>query len=94
MGQQFPEMRRPIFLSGKVMLEDGTPPPEPVIVERVCNGTPRPEGYTDRKGRFSFELGRNTHMMADASVGSMNDPAFESSSAMGPSRGSQSGGAG
>jgi tetratricopeptide (TPR) repeat protein len=34
-------------------------------------------------------------MMADASVGSMNDPSFESSTAMGPSRGSgQSSGAG
>lgn len=60
---------RPIYLSGKVLMEDGTPPPESVVIERVCNGRPKPEGYTDSKGRFSFELGRNQSMFADASVG-------------------------
>jgi len=51
-------------------MEDGTPPPDSVVVERVCNGTPRPEGYTDSKGRFSVQLGRDSHMVTDASVGS------------------------
>jgi hypothetical protein len=60
---------RPIFLSGKVQMDDGTAPPEPVIIERVCNGTPRAEGYTDSKGRFSFQLGQNLAMMQDASYG-------------------------
>ncbi|MEJ7605891.1 MAG: tetratricopeptide repeat protein [Bryobacteraceae bacterium] len=60
---------RPIYISGKVVMEDGTPPPESVVIERVCNGTPKPEGYTDSKGRFSFQLGQNTAMMADASSG-------------------------
>jgi tetratricopeptide (TPR) repeat protein len=69
----FPEIRRPIFLSGKVVMEDGTPPPDSVVIERMCNGVVRPEGYTDSKGRFSIELGRNNMMMADASVGSMNN---------------------
>ena len=67
-------MQRSVFLSGKVMMDDGTPPPEPVTIERVCNGNPRPEGYTDSKGRFSFELGRNTAMMADASTNMGADP--------------------
>jgi len=71
--QQIPEMQRNIYLSGKVLMEDGTPPPEQVVVERVCNGVNRPEGYTDSKGRFSFALGQNSAMMADASTGSMND---------------------
>jgi tetratricopeptide (TPR) repeat protein len=67
----FPDqMQRPIFLSGKVVLDDGTPPPEPVTIERVCNGVQRPEGYTDSKGRFSFQLGQNSAIMADASVNS------------------------
>jgi len=69
--QQMPEMQRSIYISGKVLMDDGTPPPEQVVVERVCNGNPRPEGYTDSKGRFSFALGQNSAMMADASVGSM-----------------------
>ncbi|HWQ52874.1 MAG TPA: tetratricopeptide repeat protein [Bryobacteraceae bacterium] len=68
--QPFPDQGpRPIFLSGKVMLEDGTAPPDSVVIERVCNGVARPEGYTDSKGRFSFQLGQNSSMMPDASFG-------------------------
>jgi Flp pilus assembly protein TadD len=63
-------MPRPIFLSGKVTLQDGTPPPDSAVIERVCNGIVRPEAYTDSKGRFSFQLGQNNSaMMADASIG-------------------------
>ena len=68
---QFPDqMQRPIFLSGKVVMEDGTPPPDQVVIERVCGGVIRPEGYTDSKGRFSFQLGQNNQVMPDASIGS------------------------
>lgn len=70
---QFPEMQRPVFLSGKVTLEDGSPPPESVVIERMCNGVHRPEGYTDQKGRFSIRLGENNGMMQDASVSSAAD---------------------
>jgi tetratricopeptide (TPR) repeat protein len=69
------QQQRVFFFSGKVVLDDGTPPPEQVVIERVCNGIARPEGYTDSKGRFSFQLGQNSAMMADASV-NMNDPVF------------------
>jgi len=68
------DMQRPLFLSGKVMTSDGTPPPESVTIELLCNGSnPRPQAYTDSKGRFSFQVGQNQGMMADASV-SNNDP--------------------
>src|SRR6478672_5106215 len=74
---QQPDMtQRPIFLSGKVMLDSGTPPPEPVVIERVCGGNPRPEAWTDSKGHFSFQLGQNTAMMADASVGNVGGLGF------------------
>ena len=67
---RFPDLQqnRPIYISGRVMLEDGTPPPDSVTIERVCNGVTRPEGYTNSKGQFSFELGRNNNVMADAST--------------------------
>lgn len=78
--QQIPEMVRPIFISGKVMLEDGTPPQESVVIERVCSGNARPEGYTDSKGRFSFEVGRNQGMFSDASYGNDRDPFSNASS--------------
>ena len=74
--QQMPDFQRQIYVSGKVMLDDGTPPPESILVERVCNGTPRPEGYTDSKGRFSFQLGQNSAILADASSSSMGDSRF------------------
>ncbi len=70
--QQFPEMRQPIFLSGKVVLDDGTAPPETVVIETVCGGIVKPQAYTDSKGRFSFQVGQNTHMMMDASVSSLD----------------------
>lgn len=69
----FPDMQRMIFLSGKVVMEDGTPPPEQVVIERVCNGQPRPEAYTDQKGRFSFQLGGNQTVFSDASYGGFGD---------------------
>jgi hypothetical protein len=81
---QFPDMQRPIYLSGKVLMDDGTPPPEQVVVERVCNGVVRPEGYTDSKGRFSFALGQNTATMADASVSGIGDTG---GTGLGPTRG-------
>lgn len=53
------------------MMEDGTPPPEPVTIEMVCNGRPRPQAYTTGKGNFSFQLGQNTGVIPDASVDSL-----------------------
>lgn len=90
---QFPEMQRPIFLSGKVMMEDGTPPPDSATIERVCNGQPRPEGYTDSKGGFSIQLGQNSHVMPDASVSSASD-GFDSPTSMGGRRPTGGGGFG
>jgi Flp pilus assembly protein TadD len=82
MGQQQqglnqPEFQRPIFLSGQVMLADGTPPGEPATIERVCWGHRRPETYTDSKGRFSFQLGdKHSLAFADASTSPASDDAF------------------
>jgi len=88
--QQFPEMmQRPIFISGKVLLDDGSVPQDSVVIERICNGTPRPEGYTDSKGRFSFQLGQNNQVFADASVGNTSNDPFSTSGQGG--RGNQGG---
>jgi hypothetical protein len=56
-----------IYVIGNVMLDDGTPPPDPVTIERVCGGSPRAQAYTDRKGRFSFQIGQTSAVMQDAS---------------------------
>ena len=56
-----------MYLQGKVVFEDGTPAPPNVVIERVCDGRPIPEDYTDTKGRFSFQIGQNSAMISDAS---------------------------
>jgi len=65
--QRFPDLTsRPLFLTGQVLLEDGTPPPEPVMVTGQCSsGSPMPQGYTDSHGRFSFQLGRSSSPIMD-----------------------------
>lgn len=50
--------RSVIHVYGTVVMDDGTPPPEPVAIERVCQrGVSRREGYTDAKGNFSVRMG-------------------------------------
>ena len=62
-------MPLPVPISGRVMLDDGGPPPEMVVIERVCNGVSRAEGYTNQKGYFTIDLSRDQDVMQDASTG-------------------------
>lgn len=57
----------PIFITGKVTLQDGSKPDQSVKIERVCNGRAHPEGYTDMHGSFSIRLGQEMDAIADAS---------------------------
>jgi len=61
-----PQDRQIYFVEGRVTLADGSPPPEPVPIERVCNGNAKREAYTDSKGRFQFQLGQNPGILQDA----------------------------
>lgn len=73
--QQTPQvqMERPIFLSGAVLLASGEPPIEPIMIKRTCGTQSFAEGYTDSKGRFSFQVGRNSSLaVMDASIGGGN----------------------
>src|SRR5579864_12268 len=54
-----PNTLQPLFISGKVLVDGGGAPPEPVVIERVCNGVARRQGYTDGKGSFQFQLDQN-----------------------------------
>jgi len=58
---------QPIFVSGRVVMEDGTEAPSSVVIETVCNGSPHAEGYTDAKGYFAIELGSRNGVIQDAS---------------------------
>ena len=58
---------RPISLSGKVSVVGGGLP-ERIVIERVCNGVVRQEGYADSRGDFSFQVGAlNSSVLPDAS---------------------------
>lgn len=52
-----PSLSRPVYISGNVILQGGAVPPEPVPIERLCNGLAHREGVTDSKGEFHIELG-------------------------------------
>jgi len=49
-------IQRPLLLTGKVQMDDGSPIPEPVMLQLVCRANPRNIGYTDRKGNFGVDL--------------------------------------
>ncbi len=45
-----------LFLSGKVVVDDGTPLNDHAAIQSICAGRSRIEGYSDRTGAFSFEV--------------------------------------
>ena len=51
-------LTRVIVLTGRVTLENGQEPGQPVQIERICTGRPHAEGYTDARGTFSIRLGQ------------------------------------
>jgi tetratricopeptide (TPR) repeat protein len=63
-----PEATIPIFLSGKVVIDDGSPTPQNIAIQRMCGSVPQTVAWTDGKGRFSFQWGdRNSTIVPDAS---------------------------
>src|SRR5882724_5718504 len=59
-----PEIDRSVFVSGKVVLPDGSPVTESVSIESICTSRKRIETYTDSHGNFSFELKKKNSNMA------------------------------
>jgi tetratricopeptide (TPR) repeat protein len=60
--------RGTIFLSGKVVLQDGTSLTEPAAIQTVCKGRKRTETYTDSHGFFSFQFGTQNPSATAAGV--------------------------
>ena len=64
-----PSRPRPVYIRGKVALDDGTTPAPLATIERVCHNQTFPETRTDSKGQFSFSVGSdNTVARTDAGV--------------------------
>jgi tetratricopeptide (TPR) repeat protein len=55
-----------VLLSGKVVVSDGTPLPESVIIQSICRGQRRTEAHTDSLGNFSFQFGDRFSSAIDA----------------------------
>jgi tetratricopeptide (TPR) repeat protein len=63
----------PWYISGRVTMDDGTAPSEPVAIQSVCNGIGYVAAVTDSRGQFSFRVGAaDNGMLQDASVGRTN----------------------
>jgi tetratricopeptide (TPR) repeat protein len=56
----------PIYLTGRVAIDDGSALPGPVTIERVCAGATHTEGYTDTKGTFGIQFGNESGVFQDA----------------------------
>lgn len=61
--------RRPsaLYISGSVILEDGSPPPLGVVIERACGGQATREAYAGPDGKFSFQIGASGSFTLEAS---------------------------
>src|SRR5580704_8757509 len=57
---------RPIYISGKVVIEDGSAVSPNIAIERVCGGISKTVAYADSNGRFSFQWGDRSTMVTDA----------------------------
>jgi Flp pilus assembly protein TadD len=55
------------FITGRIVLDDGSPAPANVAIVRICSTTPQTVAWTDDKGYFGFQWGNSMAVMADAS---------------------------
>ncbi|PYX08498.1 MAG: hypothetical protein DMG85_10350 [Acidobacteria bacterium] len=69
-------VRGTIFLSGRVVLDDGSELTEPVAIQTICRGQKRTVTRSDFHGGFSFELGSQNPM---ANVAGISDAETDNS---------------
>ncbi len=61
------------LLSGKVVLEDGSPLTDQATIQSICKGLRHGETYTDSNGNFSFEFGKQRSSTDDVESSSMGE---------------------
>ena len=66
------------FVFAKVLRDDGSPLPGPIMVDLVCQGSVHKQAFTFDEGSFGFSLGEERSGSSDASVSgtqsNRNDP--------------------
>jgi tetratricopeptide (TPR) repeat protein len=56
-----------VFISGVVVLDSGSRPPNGAVIERVCGGQVTKESYANPDGSFSFMAGGDSFIAQDVS---------------------------
>jgi lipoprotein NlpI len=75
-GNQTNPMGQRAFITGKVVLDDGTQLTESASIQTLCRGHKQTVAHTDSHGGFSFELGdRNSAMAAGISSADVDSSA-------------------
>jgi tetratricopeptide (TPR) repeat protein len=77
---------RPIYISGRVVIEDGSAFPQNVTIQRVCSGISKTVAYTDSNGRFNFRWGDRNLVVTDASDAGSGSSRNSSSGGFGSSQ--------
>jgi tetratricopeptide (TPR) repeat protein len=67
-----------LYVSGKVVLSDGSAPTESVLIQSVCRGQNRTETHTDADGNFSFRFGDRISAIVESRVDTDAPPASRS----------------
>jgi Tfp pilus assembly protein PilF len=81
-----------IFVTGRVVMDNGEPPPMGATIERDCGGLIKREATVDLAGNFGFQIGGDQRpgvMIPDASQGPMGDLFSVDESAWGSTSGPQ-----
>ncbi len=68
-----PGQQPPIYVSGRVMLDDGTVPPMGVVIVRVCGAQEHAEGFTDTKGYFQVNIQFGNGYGGDSQMAGLQD---------------------
>jgi tetratricopeptide (TPR) repeat protein len=78
MNSPDPNYGRQAFLTGTVVLDDGSPLTESASIHTLCRGRKQTVAHTDSHGAFSFQLGDRVGAAAesvgDADISSMGNP--------------------
>ncbi len=65
----------PLFISGNVVVDDGSELTDQAVIQSICKGRRHMEGYTDSHGSFTIEMGRRNALAVqdiDSDMGSQN----------------------
>lgn len=72
-----------LFLMGRIATNDGTPVPNDVLVERICNEHVRQQVHASPKGDFSMQVGSRTDSFVDATADAPSPVRWNDKTALG-----------